>query len=669
MATLFDLQAVISLDSSKFEKAIAKSIGKAAELEKQETTLANKKKVLEAQLEAEKKKVDDATEAFNKSVKETGAASKETQELAEKLKEAEKSYKGVKDELEQYNDSTEKANKHTGKFAGTLKNGLATAAKIGAAALAAAGTAVVALTKQAVESYAEYEQLIGGVETLFKESADVVAQYAANAYKTAGMSANEYMETVTSFSASLLQSLDGDTAAAAEYADRAITDMADNASKMGSDISTLQAAYAGFAKQNYTLLDNLKLGYGGTKEEMERLIAEANKVKQANGEMADLSIDSYADIVEAIHVVQTEMHISGLTAEEAAAAVASGAMTEEEAFEAMGTTAKEAATTIQGSLNTMKGAWANLLTGLADENADFDALMGNFVDSVVTVGENLMPRIEKTIQGIAKLVSSASKTIIPLAIKTLMKELPNVVRAGADVLIALINGIVDNIDLIVDSALEIITILTDTLLTEEMIFKLVDAGIKLVIGIANGLAQAAPQLAAKIPDLIVTVVEAFASNLPSIVEIGENIVKGIWEGIKAMGAWLWDKVSGFFGDLIDDVEDLLGIHSPSRVFAGIGGNMAKGIGVGWGNEFENIKKDITDGLDFNGDYIATVSLGASGKGRAYGLAAVTESIESLKSTILGMRVVLDSGATVGGIAGKMDSALGKRTADSGRYRL
>ena len=202
-----------------------------------------------------------------------------------------------------------------------------------------------------------------------------------------------------------------------------------------------------------------------------------------------------------------------------------------------------------------------------------------------------------------------------------------------------------------------------------MIFKLVDAGIKLVIGIANGLAQAAPQLAAKIPDLIVTVVEAFASNLPSIVEIGENIVKGIWEGIKAMGAWLWDKVSGFFGDLIDDVEDLLGIHSPSRVFAGIGGNMAKGIGVGWGNEFENIKKDITDGLDFNGDYIATVSLGASGKGRAYGLAAVTESIESLKSTILGMRVVLDSGATVGGIAGKMDSALGKRTADSGRYRL
>ena len=159
-----------------------------------------------------------------------------------------------------FEDGIANASKETTKLAGILKNGLATAAKVGAAALAAAGTAVVALTKQAVESYAEYEQLIGGVETLFNESADVVAQYAANAYKTAGMSANEYMETVTSFSASLLQSLDGDTAAAAEYADRAITDMADNANKMGTDIESIQNAYQGFAKQNYTMLDNLKLG-------------------------------------------------------------------------------------------------------------------------------------------------------------------------------------------------------------------------------------------------------------------------------------------------------------------------------------------------------------------------------------------------------------------------
>ena len=159
-----------------------------------------------------------------------------------------------------FEDGIANASKETTKLAGILKNGLATAAKVGAAALAAAGTAVVALTKQAVESYAEYEQLIGGVETLFKESADVVAQYAANAYKTAGMSANEYMETVTSFSASLLQSLDGDTEAAAKYADMAITDMSDNANKLGTDMSLIQNAYQGFAKQNYTMLDNLKLG-------------------------------------------------------------------------------------------------------------------------------------------------------------------------------------------------------------------------------------------------------------------------------------------------------------------------------------------------------------------------------------------------------------------------
>ena len=382
-------------------------------------------------------------------------------------------------------------------------------------------------------------------------------------------------------------------------------------------------------------MDNLKLGYGGTKEEMERLLADAEKISGI-----EYDISSYADITEAIHVVQTEMGITG-------------------------TTAEEAASTIQGSLSTMKGAWANLLTGLADENADFDALMGNFVESVVTVGENLMPRIEKTIQGIAKLVSSASKTILPLAIKTLIKELPNVVRAGADVLIALIDGIVDNIDLIVDTALEIIMILTDELLTEENIFKLVDAGIKLVIGIANGLVKAAPQLAAKVPDLIVAVVKAFTANLYQVAEIGKKIVEKIWEGIKSMAGWLWDKVSGFLGDIIDGISDFLG----SGELAGVAGNIAKdkmnADGVGRGSFFGNI---ISDAF-YNSDYSATVSGGVSGAGWVYGLSDVTESIESLKSSILGMRVVLDSGATVGGIAGKMDSALGKRTADSGRYRL
>ena len=245
-----------------------------------------------------------------------------------------------------------------------IKNGLGTAGKLAGgmvvAGLAAAGAGVVSLTKQAVSNYAEYEQLVGGVETLFKDNADTVQEYAANAYKTAGLSANEYMETVTSFSASLLQSLGGDTAEAAKVADMAIIDMSDNANKMGSDMTSIQNAYQGFAKQNYTMLDNLKLGYGGTKEEMQRLIDDANKLREAQGLNADLTIDSYADIVTAIHEVQTEMGITG-------------------------TTAEEASSTIQGSLGQVKSAWQNLLTGFATEGADLDTLFDNFMDSAVTV--------------------------------------------------------------------------------------------------------------------------------------------------------------------------------------------------------------------------------------------------------------------------------------------
>lgn len=219
------------------------------------------------------------------------------------------------------------------------------AAKVALAVVGATATAVGALVKQAVESYAEYEQLVGGVDTLFGSASAEVQKKADNAYKTAGMSANEYMETVTGFSASLIQSLGGDTEKAAKYADMAITDMSDNANKMGTDMSLIQNAYQGFAKQNYTMLDNLKLGYGGTKEEMERLLKDASKI---SGIKYDIS--SYADIVDAIHVVQTEMGITG-------------------------TTAKEASTTIQGSISSMKSAWQNLLTGLADENADLDVLV------------------------------------------------------------------------------------------------------------------------------------------------------------------------------------------------------------------------------------------------------------------------------------------------------
>ena len=238
----------------------------------------------------------------------------------------------------------------------------------------AAGAAVGVLAKQSLEAYASYEQLTGGVETLFKDSADIVMGYAENAYKTAGLSANQYMDTVTSFSASLLQSLDGDTAAAAEKANLAITDMSDNANKMGTTMESIQYAYQGFAKQNYTMLDNLKLGYGGTKEEMQRLLADAEAISGIH-----YDISSYADVVDAIHVIQTEMGITG-------------------------TTAKEASTTIEGSLNAAKAAWENLLTGMGDSNANFDALVENFVSAVSTAAENILPRLIEILSGVGNLI-------------------------------------------------------------------------------------------------------------------------------------------------------------------------------------------------------------------------------------------------------------------------
>ncbi len=250
--------------------------------------------------------------------------------------------------------------------------------------------AVGSLTKAAITAYADYEQLVGGVETLFKKSNKKVLAYAQEAYKTAGLSANDYMATVTSFSASLLQSLGGDTEKAAEYSNRAVTDMSDNANKMGTDMSMIQNAYQGFAKQNYTMLDNLKLGYGGTKTEMERLIKDASKMKDVQKEL-NITVDegdlSFGNIVNAISVVQSKMGI-------------------------MGTTAKEAEGTISGSINTMKGAWKNFLVGMADDEADFEDLFNKLIQSVETVAKNLLPRIEivvttalkKILEGIKKLV-------------------------------------------------------------------------------------------------------------------------------------------------------------------------------------------------------------------------------------------------------------------------
>ena len=419
-----------------------------------------------------------------------------------------------------YEKGLEAASGKTSSFASKLKSGLSTAAKVGAAAIGAASTGIAALTKSSIDGYAEYEQLVGGVETLFKQSADVVQQYAANAYKTAGMSANEYMETVTSFSASLLQSLDGDTTAAAEKANLAITDMSDNANKMGTSIEMIQNAYQGFAKQNYTMLDNLKLGYGGTKEEMQRLLDDAEKL---SGQKFDLS--SYGDIVDAIHVVQTEMGITG-------------------------TTAKEASTTISGSVDSAKAAWQNLVTGIADGNADVGELTDNFVESVETAAGNILPVVD---------------TVIENLLNVLEEKGPDIINGGA----------------------------------------------RLFGKIAAGAIKSIPTIISSIPDIIDAIVQGFKDSDLDIIEIGKDIAKGIWEGIKSLAGWLKDKVNGFFGDIVTGAKNALGIHSPSTVFAGIGENMALGLGEGWDDEYGRISKNIKSGLDFG---TASVDFASSGLG-------------------------------------------------------
>ena len=387
------------------------------------------------------------------------------------------------------------------KVLGKIGSAVNTAVKASAAAVGAASAGVAALGTACINAYADYEQLAGGVETLFKDSAETIHSFADNAYKTAGLSANEYMETVTSFSASLLQSLDGDTEKAAAAADLAITDMADNANKMGTAMESIQYAYQGFAKQNYTMLDNLKLGYGGTKEEMQRLLADAEKL---SGVKYDLS--SYADIVEAIHVIQTEMGITG-------------------------TTAKEASTTIQGSVASMKAAWANLMVGMADDTQNFDMLLSNFIESIGTVADNLLPRIGIVIEGMGKLVAGLAPEIAS-ALPTLTNELlPNLVELGVQSISALVQGIQENGDSLAAGALSIVGTLAEGI--AELLPMVADTAASLAVSLADGLTESLPNIIPIAIETISTLVENLTENANTIIEAGIQIILALGEGLIA----------------------------------------------------------------------------------------------------------------------------------------
>ena len=421
----------------------------------------------------------------------------------------------------------DKASSNLSKITRKLGDGLKTAAKIGASAVGAASTAIVGLTKSAVESYAEYEQLVGGVQTLFEDLSWDVQQNAGKAFETAGLSANEYMSTAMSFAASLNQSLlatEGNIARSADLTDQAIIDMADNANKMGTSMEMIQNAYQGFAKQNYTMLDNLKLGYGGTKQEMERLLEDASKLSGI-----EYDISSFADIVEAIHVVQTEMGITG-------------------------TTAAEAASTISGSVASMGAAWSNLVTGLADDEADFDALMNNFVGSVKTVAGNIAPRIGIALNGVGKLI----KEIVPVAMQYIPQIigefLPTIGEAAIGIVTSIGTAFFDNTDQILewgqnmlDTLLEgincntgnISSVVSQILTTFgnfilENLPEIIMAGLNILIALVSGIVEAIPELATAATKAIVELAAYLisAENLEKIISLGGELINALSEGIE-----------------------------------------------------------------------------------------------------------------------------------------
>ena len=685
--------------------------------------LAAKHKALGNQIEAQKQKIETLRAALKNASDSFGENDRRTQnwqiqlnnaeaalnDMERELKDTSEAADDMGEEVEDAGDSAEKSENKFSKLGGVLKT---VGAAMGAVAVAA-GAAAVKLGKEVIAAYADYEQLVGGVDTLFKDSSKQLQTYAANAYKTAGLSANDYMETVTGFSASLIQSLGGDTEKAVKYADMAITDMSDNANKMGTDMSSIQNAYQGFAKQNYTMLDNLKLGYGGTKQEMERLLADAEKI---SGVKYDIS--SYADVVEAIHVMQESMDIAG-------------------------TTAKEAEATISGSVNALKSAVSNLIVGFGDADADMELLCNNMVDAFKIVVANITPVIENIVaalptaldalltavgellptllEAVTELFSQVLETLlsllpqlIPAAVSALMTivntlienlpllieaavqlvstlvtgiadALPTLIPAAVQAIVTIVQGLVDSLPMLLDAALQLITGLAQGLLDAipvliaalpeiingiitflldsipqiietgielltslvaalpeiitavvEAIPKIIDgiitavlnaipliiqAGIDLLISLIQALpqiittiVQAIPQIISGIvnalignidkiimagvqlfvalienlptiiveivkavPQIIAGIVKAFGSLMYKIVEIGGNIVKGLWSGIQQLASWLWDKVSGWISSIWDGICDFFGIHSPSKEMAWVGEMLVKGL--------------------------------------------------------------------------------------------
>ena len=546
------------------------------------------------------------------------------------------SMEGFKGKLEEgLGGSGAAAGKSSGaSFGGAFASAAGTAIKASAAAITAGVAGVSALTKSAVDAYADFEQLSGGVETLFKDSADTVQKYAADAYQTAGLTANEYMETVTSFSASLLSSLNGDTAKSADVANQAIIDMSDNANKMGTSMEAVQNAYQGFAKQNYTMLDNLKLGYGGTKTEMERLLADASEL---SGQTFDL--DSYADVIEAIHVIQDEMGISG-------------------------TTAKEAASTIQGSLGMTKSAWENLVAGIANPDADIGALVDKLVTSAGYAADNLIPVIKTALEGAGKLIAelapeifgilpdllndtlpglmnAVNKTItnvIPALADGIAANLPSVItstmdalqtalpqlynagksivgalgsamaensgemlRVAMELVTALMDDIGDSLPKVLPQIADLIVDIADTLTSPENLTPMIQAALGIIKGLADGILEALPTLVRAVPQIISNIMTILTEETPKLLTVGQEVltslITGILDNLPLLVQVAFDLVDSLVTFVLDNLPQLLELAAQLilALVQGITENLPK-IAEGAGELIPKIIATVVDKL-------------------------------------------------------------------------
>lgn len=562
--------------------------------------------------------------------------------------------KGLEKEINGIGSKVKSGFGKIGSIAGAALTGVTAAVGGAATALAGLGTA-------SVNSYADLEQNIGGIETLFKGSADKVIKNAENAYKTAGMSANQYMETVTGFSASLLQSLGGDTEKAADVADMALTDMADNANKMGTSMESIQWAYQGFAKQNYTMLDNLKLGYGGTKEEMQRLLADAQKLTGVKYDISNLS-----DVYNAIHVIQQNLGITGTTAKEAASTITGSVSSMKAAFDnflnGSGTIdqlIETGITSVQNIVNAVGKLLPDLIQSIANATPQIvdainqifpqilNLIMTNAPTILSSIGQILMALVQSLINYMPQLLTIAMQ-LIQSFINGIITMLPQIIQMGIQLITQLITGIAQMLPQLIPQAINAITTLQTGIL--DNIDQLIDAGIQLIIGLAEGLINAIPQLIEKIPVIIQKLVNAITNNLPKLIQmgitlivklaagiiqaipqlvaaipqiinailgglsqlpgmvldIGKNLVQGLWNGISGAAGWLWDKITGWCGGIVDGIKGFFGIHSPSKLFnQEIGKFLALGLGEGFEDNINDVFKDMQSAVDFETQKLST----------------------------------------------------------------